>query len=265
MIIKKISHRGLPSNLYCENSINAICEKIQNRWDGVEFDIQFTKDKKIIIFHDETYERIYGFDSKVSDVTYSEILSLSSYHVNGPIGTLEALVAALEALVTDMSLHQTIINIELKFYQTSMAEAKELYQDALSTFNTVAKSHLNLHYRIVWTTFYTPLVETCTQCMPIFDTWSSVPPVPSPPVPSPPVPSPPVPPWLSKKNAPIVIYNKEILFQLTELDLISNSFVSVDSFGLYTFDSIKELDDYVEMIKNQCNELCHELWLFTNV
>lgn len=258
MIIKKISHRGLPSNIYCENSINAICEKIQNRWDGVEFDIQFTKDKKIIIFHDETYKRIYGLDSKVSDVTYSEILSLSSFHANGPIGTLEALVAAMEALVTEMTLHQTIINIELKFYQTSMVEARELYQEALSTFNTVVKSHFKLHYRVVWTTFYTPLVETCTQCMPIFDTLSSVPPVPSSSVP-------PVSPWLSRKNAPIVIYNKEILFQLTELDFISNSFVSIDSLGLYTFDSVKELDDYVEMIKNQYNELCHELWLFTNV
>ena len=70
MKIKNISHRGLPSK-YCENSIAALCEKV-HRWDGVEFDVQFTKDKTIIIHHDETYERIYGFNEKVSEVLFDD-------------------------------------------------------------------------------------------------------------------------------------------------------------------------------------------------
>ena len=46
------AHRGAP-NLFNENTTQAIAESIKQGSDGVEIDIQITKDNKIILFHDD--------------------------------------------------------------------------------------------------------------------------------------------------------------------------------------------------------------------
>ena len=153
IIMKRISHRGLPSQ-YCENSINAIIEKI-DKYDGIEFDVQFTKDKKIIIFHDETYERIYGYDKKVSETLYSDIIEISKDHVVGRISTLEELFEILSTL----SISEKIINIELKIYDSSL---QELYDSVKTLINKY-----NIKYQIIMSSFDKTIIYD--DCYPIFD------------------------------------------------------------------------------------------------
>jgi len=45
-------HRGAPK-IYPENSLQAINESIKKEVDGVEFDIRLTKDREVILFHDD--------------------------------------------------------------------------------------------------------------------------------------------------------------------------------------------------------------------
>ena len=45
-------HRGAPK-IYPENSLQAINEAIKKEVDGVEFDIRLTKDREVILFHDD--------------------------------------------------------------------------------------------------------------------------------------------------------------------------------------------------------------------
>jgi len=75
---KNIAHRGLHSKdkKIPENSMAAFREAIQAGY-GIELDIQFSKDEKIVVFHDNTLKRVCGVDKRVDDLTYDELKELS--------------------------------------------------------------------------------------------------------------------------------------------------------------------------------------------
>ena len=68
------AHRGLhDSNIACpENSYTAFKKAVENGY-GMELDIQLTKDKKIVVFHDEDLKRMCGISKKISESTYEEL------------------------------------------------------------------------------------------------------------------------------------------------------------------------------------------------
>ncbi len=72
------SHRG-DNRLGPENTIIAFKEAIENGVDMIEMDIQFTKDKKIIVFHNDEIElgdKIY----KIIDLNYEDIKKYKIYY-----------------------------------------------------------------------------------------------------------------------------------------------------------------------------------------
>jgi glycerophosphoryl diester phosphodiesterase len=60
-------HRGNEKD-YIENTMESI---INCNYEGIEIDVRLTKDKVIILHHDDNYKRIYGFDYKVNKVNYN--------------------------------------------------------------------------------------------------------------------------------------------------------------------------------------------------
>ena len=67
-----LGHRGIRGHL--ENTIPAFKKALQYA-DGIEFDVMCTRDKKLVILHDEEFKsgnRIY----KVKDLTYKELLRI---------------------------------------------------------------------------------------------------------------------------------------------------------------------------------------------
>lgn len=71
------AHRGYYDNEngIPENSLPAFERAMQNGY-GCELDVQFTKDKKLIVFHDNDFKRSSGVDTPVWELTYDEILQL---------------------------------------------------------------------------------------------------------------------------------------------------------------------------------------------
>lgn len=66
------AHRGLHGNSIPENSLAAFTKaKAENL--GVELDVQLTKDNKLVVFHDANLKRMCGVNTKVRDLTYSEL------------------------------------------------------------------------------------------------------------------------------------------------------------------------------------------------
>ena len=55
-MIKNIAHRGFKGK-YPENTLLAFEKAIDVGADGVEFDVQLTKDGEVVIIHDETLDR----------------------------------------------------------------------------------------------------------------------------------------------------------------------------------------------------------------
>lgn len=69
------AHRGIFDNQagIPENSIPAFKRAIDRNY-GIELDVQLTKDKKLVVFHDHDLIRAVGRNKKVCDMTYGELL-----------------------------------------------------------------------------------------------------------------------------------------------------------------------------------------------
>ena len=66
------AHRGLWNEQYPENSLAAFARAASVGY-GIELDVQLSKDKRIMVFHDATLKRMCGVDGKLSDYTCEEL------------------------------------------------------------------------------------------------------------------------------------------------------------------------------------------------
>ena len=71
LIDSVIAHRGVHYK-YMENTILAFQEAIDRKY-TIELDVQFTKDKELIVFHDSNLKRIFDINREIGDMTLVEI------------------------------------------------------------------------------------------------------------------------------------------------------------------------------------------------
>lgn len=69
-----IAHRGLHDNEggIPENSLPAFRRAVEAGY-GIEFDVQMTRDGKLVVFHDATLKRMCGVDEMPTKLTYAEL------------------------------------------------------------------------------------------------------------------------------------------------------------------------------------------------
>lgn len=73
------AHRGSSLD-YTENTIEAFKAALEDPgYQFIEFDVQYTKDKKIVVFHDITLLRMKFRLEKVSDISYNSLNSGEEY------------------------------------------------------------------------------------------------------------------------------------------------------------------------------------------
>ncbi len=74
------AHRGLHDNASDapENSMAAFQLAVEHGY-GIELDVQLTKDKLPVVFHDDTLKRVCGIEGRVSQYTYEELQGFSLY------------------------------------------------------------------------------------------------------------------------------------------------------------------------------------------
>ena len=109
---KNFAHRGF-SGKYSENTMLAFQKAIEVGADGIELDVQLTKDGELVIIHDETIDRTTDGKGYVVDYTYEELSKFdASYIYRGKFGfnKIPTLKEYFE-LVKDLDF---ITNIELK-------------------------------------------------------------------------------------------------------------------------------------------------------
>lgn len=71
---KMYAHRGLHGAGVPENSLEAF-RLAREKGYGVELDVQMTKDKKLVVFHDGNLKRVCGVEGNLRDYTYDELLN----------------------------------------------------------------------------------------------------------------------------------------------------------------------------------------------
>lgn len=94
------AHRGLHDNTTDapENSLRAFKRAVDAGY-GIEMDVQLSKDKIPVVFHDFTLKRICGVEGKVSDYTYEELLAYSLYETDQKIPKLEEVLKLVDGKV----------------------------------------------------------------------------------------------------------------------------------------------------------------------
>lgn len=77
-IYKNFAHRGLhkKDKTVPENSLAAF-ERASAYGYGMELDVQLSKDGQVVVFHDDTLNRVCGVDSRVDEKTYDELRQMS--------------------------------------------------------------------------------------------------------------------------------------------------------------------------------------------
>ena len=97
-------HRGSPTYI-TENTIASFEKALDQKVDGLEFDVRCTRDKKVIVFHDKNLKRLAGKNKNVKSLTLHEIKKIKLK--NGEeIPLLEEIVPLLQ--------QTKVINIEIK-------------------------------------------------------------------------------------------------------------------------------------------------------
>lgn len=117
------AHRG--ASAYApENTIEAFKLAVEQGADGVELDVQMTKDGQLVVVHDEAIDRVSNGSGLVKDYTLAELRQFTfnkthPEYENAQIPTLEEVFRFLKPF-------GTLINVELKtsiFWYEGLEEA----------------------------------------------------------------------------------------------------------------------------------------------
>jgi glycerophosphoryl diester phosphodiesterase len=112
MKCRNFAHRGF-SGKYPENTMLAFEKAIEVGCEGIEFDVHFSKDGKLVIVHDETIDRTSNQNGFVKDLTYEELCQADfSYKFQKEYGFQR--IPTLEEYLELVKDKDIITNIELK-------------------------------------------------------------------------------------------------------------------------------------------------------
>lgn len=93
---RNIAHRGLHTidKSVPENSLAAFRAAVEHGY-GVELDVHLTCDDRLVVFHDDTLERMCGVEGRVADFTYARLSALSLANTGETIPLLSQVLAVL--------------------------------------------------------------------------------------------------------------------------------------------------------------------------
>lgn len=104
------AHRGLHDNAgeAPENSMAAFRKAVEAGY-GIELDVQLTKDRIPVVFHDETLDRICGTSGKVRDFTYKELQAFPLLNSNERIPLFADFLKLVDGrvpLIIEIKIHE---------------------------------------------------------------------------------------------------------------------------------------------------------------
>lgn len=130
--VKVVAHRGDPS-VAPENTIPAIKRAVELGVDMIEFDVQMTKDKHLILMHDEVVDNVTDGKGRVHDLTLEQIkkLKVSISRVTDDdtrwvnLKLKESAEVPLFEEVISVIPSPIQLNVHLKIFDNSIAEISE--------------------------------------------------------------------------------------------------------------------------------------------
>ena len=105
------AHRGA-SGYAPENTMEAFSEAVRRKADGIELDVQLTKDGEIVVIHDEKLERVSNGTGWVKDYALKELRKLNFNKTFPEQGS--ARIPTLKEVYELMKKEDMLVNVELK-------------------------------------------------------------------------------------------------------------------------------------------------------
>ncbi len=93
IVNKYIAHRGLHTKEFAENSLSSFKNAIENNY-AIELDVQQIKDGTVVVFHDDSLQRLTGQDGYLINI--EKATDLKNYKLNGTKDTIPTLKEVLK-------------------------------------------------------------------------------------------------------------------------------------------------------------------------
>ncbi|SDY61327.1 glycerophosphoryl diester phosphodiesterase [Proteiniborus ethanoligenes] len=155
-----IAHRG--ASAYApENTIASFLKAIEMNSDGIELDVHMTKDKALVVCHDETVNRTTNGDGFIKDHTLQEIKELDAGSWFGEQFRGEK-IPVLEEVMDLIKDKDMLLNIELKNAPILYEGIEKRVIDIIKSYNMeerVIISSFN-HFSLIEVKKYNPKIKT---------------------------------------------------------------------------------------------------------
>lgn len=148
---KIIAHRG-SKGTHPENTLAAFKEAVRVGADGIELDVQLSKDNHLIVIHDETVDRTTNGYGEISQLTLAELkqLDAGSWFKENPIRQeIPTLEEVLQLLVDEQ--FQGVLNIELK--------TDKIHCQGIEKILVQLMQSQNWPFEYIYSSFYFPSLE----------------------------------------------------------------------------------------------------------
>lgn len=155
-----LAHRGYSSS-YPENTMLAFVEAGNVGADGLELDVQMTKDGELVVIHDEKVDRTTDGKGLVKDFTAQELRKLNAAHQHKSLSKKEK-IPLLEEVFEWLKGNSMICNVEFK---NGLIPYKGMEEKVISLVreyqleDKIIFSSFN-HYSVVHSTSLAPEIET---------------------------------------------------------------------------------------------------------
>ena len=145
MKTKVWAHRGA-SACAPENTLEAFELAVSQGADGVELDIQMTKDGSLAVIHDETVDRVCDGSGCVADLTMKELKRFRCSRLHPEFG--EARIPELGEVLSLLKPTKLTVNIELK---TGIIRYKGIEEAAIKLVK-----EMGMEERVIYSSFHHP-------------------------------------------------------------------------------------------------------------
>jgi glycerophosphoryl diester phosphodiesterase len=155
-----LAHRGYSSD-YPENTMLAFVEAETAGADGLELDVQMTKDGELVVIHDEKVNRTTDGKGFVKDFTAEELRKLNAGHLDKSLAKKEK-IPFLEEVFEWLVGNSMVCNVEFKnglFPYKGMEEKVIALVRQYKLVDRIIISSFN-HYSVVYSTSLAPEIET---------------------------------------------------------------------------------------------------------
>ncbi len=153
------AHRG-SSDAFPENTMKAFIEAEKEQADGIELDVQLTRDLEPVVIHDERVDRTTNGTGYVKDFTYKELRKLDAAYRNKTIVTKEP-IPSLREVFEWLSGNHLLCNVELKTGKIPYKGIEEIVVSLIREYqleDRIIVSSFN-HYSIIHLYRLAPNIE----------------------------------------------------------------------------------------------------------